>query len=116
MLAGLLALILVLPQSSAVLAGLGLADGRVMVICTGDGLRTITLDDAGTPVEVSSETEVCALVHAVDTSVGSVGADPWQQEFHAKGTCFHTSLRMAQPACALSHPRAPPAVLFPISI
>lgn len=71
-----LALGVLAPMVSAALAGLGLADGRVMVICTGDGLRTLRLDDAGTPVETSHTTDPCALIGAMDTAVAITPAAP----------------------------------------
>ncbi|MEO3415172.1 hypothetical protein AAFO92_10985 [Roseovarius sp. CAU 1744] len=68
---GLLCLGILLPQGSALLAAAGLADGRVLVICTGDGLRTIRISDEGEPVEISQEAELCALVDTTDTSAMS---------------------------------------------
>ena len=44
---------LLVPQGAGVAAALGLTTDRVMVICTGDGLRTLRFDADGTPVEVS---------------------------------------------------------------
>ena len=59
---------LLVPQGAGVAAALGLTTDRVMVICTGDGLRTLRFDADGTPVEVSDSPDTCALVHAADTA------------------------------------------------
>ncbi|MFU1477543.1 hypothetical protein ACM25N_07490 [Roseovarius sp. C7] len=55
-----------LPKATAVLASLGLSHSQTIVICTGEGLRTITLSADGTPVE-QPETEAhdCLLVQAL---------------------------------------------------
>lgn len=69
----LLALCLMLgviaPKASAALASLGLSRGDVIVICTGEGLRTIRLDDTGKPVELTKAPELCLLSHALDMTV-----------------------------------------------
>lgn len=59
----------VLPKSSAALAGLGVIDARVVVICTGQGMQMIAVDDDGNPVpQVHAQTGMppCLLVHALD--------------------------------------------------
>lgn len=57
------------PQGSGALAFSGLADGRVLVICTGDGLRTIRIGDDGQPTDLSETADFCALSQALDTAV-----------------------------------------------
>lgn len=105
-----LALGLLLPQASGVMAGLGLADGRLVVICTGDGLRTLRIDDAGDPVEVSQEAELCALVHATHLA----GADVPQTAAPRLIQSADFSLPKAPCAACFarspSQPRAPPVV------
>ena len=105
-----LALALLLPLASGVMAGLGLADGRLLVICTGDGLRTLRIDEAGNPVEVSQEAELCALLHATHLA----GAELPQAA--ATRLIETAGFSLPQARCILpvehspSQPRAPPAV------
>lgn len=97
-----------LPQVSAALAGLGLTDSRLLVICTGDGLRTIRIDENGEPVEVSHDIEICALVHAADTSK-TIAADESERRllFHS-GQVQHVSLVPAEHNISKPLPRGPP--------
>ncbi|MFW2589039.1 hypothetical protein [Sagittula sp. SSi028] len=56
-----------LPKSTAALVALGLSRAQIIVICTGEGLRTITLDANGNPVaEDETDGHLCLMVHAVD--------------------------------------------------
>ncbi|MDF1871049.1 hypothetical protein [Vannielia sp.] len=59
---------LVFPKATAVLAGLGLAGGETIVICTGDGLITLRIAPDGTPMEVPDATaeaeQPCTMSHA----------------------------------------------------
>ena len=64
----LVALSLLAPLTSSWAMAVGLSEGRVLVICTGDGLRWIKIDAEGNPVEISHSAETCALVHAADTA------------------------------------------------
>lgn len=59
----------VAPKATAALASLGLSRGDIIVICTGEGLRTLRLDEAGEPVELTKTPEHCLLVHALDRPV-----------------------------------------------
>ena len=98
------------PHSAGMVTALGLADGRVMVICTSDGLRTIRINDDGEPVEVSETAEHCALVHAVETASG-VAPTPVAEKL----LFFNAPvLPVATDYVALVHrpsfPRAPPAI------
>lgn len=54
---------LIVPKSTVFLAELGIIRGDVIVICTGSGLKKITRDADGNLVEVSMETDPCALTH-----------------------------------------------------
>ncbi len=104
----LLTLGIVLPQASAALAGLGLLDGRLIVICTGDGLRTIRINDDGEPVETAQKVDLCALVHAADTSERALPAAI------APRYLFTTGKTLAGPVSLTAHffspslPRGPP--------
>ena len=76
---------LIAPLASAALAALGQADGRLVVICTGDGLRTIRINDAGEPVGISQEKELCALVGAVSTALPPVSTTARPRLLYAVG-------------------------------
>lgn len=59
---------LVLPKTSAAMAQLGLIESRTVLICTGFGLQTITLQEDGQPADqnASEHDAPCTLVHALD--------------------------------------------------
>lgn len=59
---------LLLPKTSAALSELGLIGSRTVVICTGAGLKEITLTDNGQPAPQSEahHEAPCLLVHALD--------------------------------------------------
>ncbi len=106
----LLAVGLLLPQASAAVAGLGLADGRVLVICTGDGLRVVRISDAGEPVEISQDVEICALLHAVDTAEKALPQADMQRLLYTSDLALPVPVQPAQGAYAQAQPRAPPSV------
>lgn len=72
---------LIVPKSTVLLADLGIISGQVIVICTGEGLRQITLDADGTPVEVSMDSDPCALNHATDGANVKPVALPYPSTF-----------------------------------
>lgn len=58
---------LLMPRVSGVVASA--VPGMVtVVICTGQGLTTIRLDDAGKPLPVIDHSDHCLFAHAVDTA------------------------------------------------
>ncbi|NIY80234.1 MAG: hypothetical protein HWE33_12485 [Rhodobacteraceae bacterium] len=66
------------PKSSALLAQLGLIHTQVIVICTGDGLQTITLDADGNPIEhEDAKSQPCPLCHVTSTVVGMTLDNPY---------------------------------------
>lgn len=97
------------PQGAGLAAAFGLSADRIMVICTGDGLRTLRFDADGTPVEVSETPDICALVHAAGTA-GPVtpGPSPAHVLAVTPAPTPHP-LRAVVPAYLPSLPRAPPA-------
>lgn len=97
------------PQGSALLAAAGLADGRVLVICTGDGLRTLRIGADGAPVEVSDRATYCALVHAIDTGAGVAPAPAPRRIVHALARPLAAFPARAARTARPSLPRAPPA-------
>ena len=72
---------LVVPKSTVLLAELGIISGHVIVICTGEGLRKITLDADGNAVEVDMESDPCAMSHATDGSGAKPFALPYSSAF-----------------------------------
>ena len=103
----LVVLSLIAPMGGAAMASF-LGDARTIVICTSDGLRTLTLDAEGNPVETSDSAEICALVHATDTAQGAVPATVSQANVTAL-----TGLAVPNPAppaviALAALPRAPP--------
>ncbi|MCZ7677080.1 MAG: hypothetical protein M5U35_16135 [Roseovarius sp.] len=83
--------------------------GRILVVCTGDGLRTLHIDPDGIPAEISDTADHCALVHAAGTAPAVVPA-PLPRRLIATGTRPLTRLpaMVARPPLP-SLPRAPPA-------
>lgn len=60
-------LALLMPRVSAVAASV--APGvRTVVICTGQGLQTLRIDEDGKPVPVASHPDHCVLAHSADTA------------------------------------------------
>ncbi len=98
------------PQGAAILTALGLASGRVLVVCTGDGLRNLRIDAEGNPVELSGKVSFCALIHAADTaSAAFPGAAPARiAYFIAPSPAPETTA--PRPGHSPTLPRAPPRV------
>ena len=55
---------LLLPKATAALAAMGLL-GETIVICTGEGMTTITLDAQGKPISTTTSGEPCGLLAPV---------------------------------------------------
>jgi hypothetical protein len=72
---------LIVPKSTVLLAELGIINGHVIVICTGEGLRKITLDADGNAIEVDMESDPCAMNHATDGSGAKPFAVPYPSSF-----------------------------------
>ena len=53
------------PQVSAGLVGLGLVSSKTIVICTGNSLETITIDERGNPVKSSETSQHCTICHGL---------------------------------------------------
>jgi len=97
------------PQSAGLLAAAGLAKGRVLIVCTGDGVRTMQFGADGAPVEVSENSQHCALVHATGTAAAIAPAPPPQRLAIANaGPLTRQPAQVAQQVLP-SRPRAPPA-------
>jgi hypothetical protein len=99
---------LLLPRMSAAVATM--APGVVtLVICTGDGLRTIRIDPDGTPVEVSDHPDHCVLSHAADTAVRVVPAPLLLPLVEDRARRPGDLIRAHGYKAARPPPRAPPA-------
>ena len=97
------------PQGAGPAVALGLTGDRIMVICTGDGLRTLRFDADGTPVEVSDTPDTCALVHAADTAEPVQPAPAMQPLIPAPATVAARPAQTLSSPHSPSLPRAPPA-------
>lgn len=100
---------LLVPQGAGVAAALGLSGDRVMVICTGDGLRTLRFDADGTPVEVSETPDICALLHAADTATPVRPVPAAQHLLSAIAPVAARAPESLRTVHSPSLPRAPPA-------
>lgn len=69
----LVAMSLVLPRTSAAIAAVAQGQISAFVICTSEGLRTVTLDAEGNPVDDGAGVESCPLIHG---AVGPVAQAP----------------------------------------
>ena len=98
------------PLTSGLAMAVGLSEGRVLVICTGDGLRWIKIDAEGEPVELSASAEACALLHAADTSakITVTPAEPVADVAYRPVLAGKTPRADAHRTASL--PRAPPAL------
>ncbi|KZY44916.1 hypothetical protein A3731_10270 [Roseovarius sp. HI0049] len=105
----IVALGLLVPQGAGVAAALGLTADRVMVICTGDGLRTLRFDADGNPVEVSETPDTCALVHATDTATPIEPAPAAHPLIPAPALLAAHPFQSLRAVHSPSLPRAPPA-------
>ncbi len=59
---------LLMPRVSGVAASV-VPGGMTVVICTGQGMMTLRIDDDGNPVPVADQPDHCVLAHAADTAV-----------------------------------------------
>lgn len=62
---------ILMPRISAAIA-FAASGVETVVICTGDGLRTIRIDADGNPVPVTEHPDHCLFAHVADTAVRAV--------------------------------------------
>jgi len=98
------------PQSAGLAALTGLADGRVMVICTGDGLRTLRIDAGGNPAATSDTAYFCPLALAVDTATAALPHPVRSQWLYMAPPLLPHPLKVVPPPYRRPLPRAPPVV------
>lgn len=58
---------LLLPRMSGVAASV-VPGAMTVVICTGQGMMTLRIDESGNPVPVADHPDHCVLAHAADTA------------------------------------------------
>lgn len=101
---------LIVPKSTVLLADLGIISGDVIVICTGEGLRQISLDADGNPVDISLETDPCALSHATDGANAKPVALPYPSSFELADYPRPHEAQGQRLAVSTQFARAPPQV------
>ena len=89
---------------------LGLADGRLMVICSGDGLRTIYIDENGDATQISDEAIACVLKSAVGTAKPALPERNAERLLFVNETCEHRGIGQSSHAYLAPQPRAPPSM------
>jgi hypothetical protein len=107
-LAPLLVVLSILAPMGGAAMGQLFGDARMIVICTGDGLQTLTLDANGTPIKSTESAEICALVHANDTAQGATPTGLSTAEFSALARPDAQHIAPPAAPALLSLPRAPP--------
>lgn len=101
---------LLVPFAGGWAMALGVAEGRIFVICTGDGLRTFHIDENGDATQLSDEAIACVLKSAADTAQ-AVRPEPSAQRLlyvAAASKFFHLSEKDHSHLAPL--PRAPPMI------
>ncbi|MEG3661620.1 DUF2946 family protein [Celeribacter halophilus] len=99
------------PKSSALMAQLGLINARTIVICTGDGLQTITLDANGNPVEhQETRSQPCPLCNVTPALAGAAFAEPVLALYDLADYPKPADVSGRDAPYTLSFPRAPPQV------
>ena len=93
---------------AGVVALLGQSEGRVMVICTGDGLRTIRIGPDEQPGEGSGEAEYCAMTQAVDTASAAIPPSARSRFLFNSEPVRPRAIRRWQQSYLSSLPRGPP--------
>lgn len=58
---------LLMPRVSGAAASI-VPGGTTVVICTGQGMMTLRIDETGKPVPIADQPDHCILAHAVDTT------------------------------------------------
>ncbi len=99
---------LLAPFASGWAMALGLADGRLMVICSGDGLRTIYIDENGDATQISDEAIACVLKSAVGTAKPALPERNAERLLFVNETCDHCNIGQSSHAYLAPQPRAPP--------
>lgn len=102
----------VLPKTSAVLAGMGVVDSRTVLICTGHGLTEITLTEpTETPQPSRDRHDVpCLLVHALDGAAAAAVPPLWLELADAPAALARDHLWQEAHAPRAGHARAPPRI------
>nr|WP_321445555.1 hypothetical protein [uncultured Cohaesibacter sp.] len=90
------------PQVSAGLVGLGLVSSQTIVICTGNSLETITIDEHGNPVKSSATSQHCTICNGLVTACTDCNAPTHMIEMAVAGllefgnASSHVATRLAR--------------------
>lgn len=101
---------LLVPFTSGLAMAMGVADGRLLVICSGDGLRTIYIDENGDATQVSEEAINCVLKSAADTAQAVMPRREGQRLLFFATPTPAQSFSVAGLSFLTPHPRAPPMI------
>lgn len=89
---------------------LGVADGRLIVICSGDGLRTIYVDENGDATQLTEEAVACILKSAGDTAQTPRPAPSLERLLFVSKSQRPVGVSYLDPSYLISFPRAPPLI------
>ncbi|MEM7599587.1 MAG: hypothetical protein AAF382_18015 [Pseudomonadota bacterium] len=101
---------LLAPFASSWAMALGVADGRLLVICSGDGLRTIYIDENGDATQLSDEAIACVLKSTTDTAEAVVPQGRSDRLLFIAQSERTTALDVKPGAHPAPLPRAPPVI------
>ncbi|MEL6647717.1 MAG: hypothetical protein AAFQ05_08430 [Pseudomonadota bacterium] len=98
------------PFASSWAMALGVADGRLLIICSGDGLRTIYIDENGDATHVSDEAVACVVKSTVDTAQAIAPEDRLDTLLFVADAALVETLDVKPSAHPAPLPRAPPVI------
>jgi hypothetical protein len=107
-LVALLILGLLMPRISAVAASV-VPGVSMVVICTGQGVITLRIDENGNPVPLADHSDHCLLAHAADTAPRMEGAPVHARVAEAVPRPTGDLIRAESHRATRPPPRAPPA-------
>ena len=101
---------LLVPFSGGLAMALGVAEGRIFVICTGDGLRTIHIDENGDATQISDEAIACVLKSAADTAQAVRPEPSAERLLYIAATSNFIDFSQNDHSHLAPLPRAPPVI------
>ncbi|MEO0371196.1 MAG: hypothetical protein AAF231_07040 [Pseudomonadota bacterium] len=106
----LLVVALLTPFAGGWAMALGVGEGRIFVICTGDGLRTFHMDENGDATPLSDEAIACVLKSAADTAQAVRTEPSAQRLLYVTALAVLTDLSKKERLHLAPLPRAPPVI------
>ncbi|MEM6589345.1 MAG: hypothetical protein AAF641_12925 [Pseudomonadota bacterium] len=106
----LLIVSLLAPSAGGWAMALGVAEGRIFVICTGDGLRTFHIDENGDATQLSEEATACVLKSATDTAQAIMPEPAAQRLLFVTAAPNYIDLSQKDRLRLAALPRAPPMI------